>query len=453
MKHTLATLCILCASLVGFSQDKNFDLSKYKFPDYKRQQLDLSLSSSGSRTSWTENTFDAENIRHVTDFQDLNSDSGLNLNYSAVKSTRKRIENISGYFNGAAYFSKSVDEIGTKSFNNQSISLGGSATERFYLKENLWFLEANPKLNFGLWAANDKNPTSDKLKSSGNNFTIELGLGGGIGRIENVTEFGQAYYILEGLKKKGLLARNPVLKDVNDLATLASELKSKRYFDFRIKKIEEMTSLDSIMHQSGLIDHSDIAYFNIMNDYWSFANVSYRSSGRILKVMVTPMVGYRFAKPYYGENQTQNSTYLNSEINFQCAKQINLFWERNFSLKFSDKTTIDTDETSFYKLPKNYLSLNSNFGWSYYPNFRTIIRTYLNYNANQYSRFLNQSNTEYLKSWSTSISLNGQANYYISPQLGVQGNVSANYVDQESGISPKDKLYFSYNLGFTYAIF
>lgn len=453
MKNAMVMISILVTSIAGMAQDKNFDLSTYKFPDYKRHQLDFNFNSNGSKTSWSDYVFDSDGLKHNVDYQNSSGNSYLDLTYRTLKSTRKRLENISVNLNASTYFSKSVNETGTGKFNNQSVNLEFSAIERYYLKENSWFVEVNPNFNFSLWAANDKYPTTDKFMSSGNNFSVNLGIGGGIGRIEDVTEFWQAYYILEGLKKHGLLDGNPSLKDVTDLATLASQLKSKRFFDFRIKKMEEMTALDSMMRQSGFVEHSDIAYFNIMNDYWSFANVSTRSSGKILKVMVTPMVGHRFENPYFDENRTLNSTYLNSGIYFECTKQINLFWERNFNLNLSNKTTIDTDETSFYKLPENYLKLNSTFGYSFYPSFRTIIRTYLNYNAYQYSHLLNQSNTAYLKSWSTNLSLNAQVKYYISPQLTFQGNFAANYVDQKQSISQKNKLYLSYNLGFTYAIF
>ncbi|MDO9040623.1 MAG: hypothetical protein Q7U65_04585, partial [Bacteroidota bacterium] len=47
MRTTLTLFCILIASLPGLSQNKNFDLSKYKFPDYKRHELELNLNSSG----------------------------------------------------------------------------------------------------------------------------------------------------------------------------------------------------------------------------------------------------------------------------------------------------------------------------------------------------------------------------------------------------------------------
>ncbi|MDO9615600.1 MAG: hypothetical protein Q7J86_13880, partial [Bacteroidota bacterium] len=52
MKQTFTVLCILCLSFAGFSQDKNFDLSKYKFPDYKRHELELNFNSNGRSHSY-----------------------------------------------------------------------------------------------------------------------------------------------------------------------------------------------------------------------------------------------------------------------------------------------------------------------------------------------------------------------------------------------------------------
>ena len=52
MRLTLTLLCILGVSLAGSSQDKNFDLSKYKFPDYKRHQLEFNFNSSGNSNSY-----------------------------------------------------------------------------------------------------------------------------------------------------------------------------------------------------------------------------------------------------------------------------------------------------------------------------------------------------------------------------------------------------------------
>ena len=52
MKPTTTLLCIIFLSFTGFSQDKNFDLSKYKFPDYKRHELELNFNSSGRSESY-----------------------------------------------------------------------------------------------------------------------------------------------------------------------------------------------------------------------------------------------------------------------------------------------------------------------------------------------------------------------------------------------------------------
>jgi hypothetical protein len=423
------------------SQDKNFDLSKYKFPDYKRHLLEFNFNSNGNSSSWSDI------------YKQSNNTSGFNLSYNFVKSTRKRVESLSSTLNTSYDFSKSVNE--SDKITNKYISgyFSIDASERYYLTEDKWFLEIDPGFYSNIGRNTSDGTSTGKLKSSTNYFGIELGLGAGIGRIENVTEFWQAYYILEGMKKQGLLSRQTSSDDVSQLATLSSQLKSKRFFDSRLKKIDEMKSLDSLMHVTGLVENSDISYFNTINDYWNFANIPTRQSGKLLKLLVTPLVSRNFYNLSNGEKHTTNTTSLRTALDFQCHKQMNLFWERFFYLNLSNNTTIDSDENIVYKYPKNFLRVNSNAGFDYYPNFRTQVRASVNYLVYQYMDELNEANTAYLKSWSNNLSLNCNVYYYISPQLRIEGIVGANYADQISGSSQKDKVYLSYNLGFRYAIF
>lgn len=454
MKQTIATLLILGASLSGYSQDKNFDLSKYKFPDYKRHELELNFNSSGNSSSWSDiNGSNPDGTWKTVDYNDTHNFSDIYLGYSFTKNSRKKMEYVSSHLNSSYFFQKSTNEMGTTGFNNPSADFSIYAGERHYLTEDKWFLEANPRFDFEIWSTTNKSPAQPDLKNRGHNFTVQLGLGGGIGRKEDVTEFWQAYYILEELKKQGLISRNPSEKDIYELATLASQLKSKRFFDSRLKKMEEMKSLDSLMHKIGLIDRSDITYFNTLNDNWNFANISYRSSGRILKALVTSRFSQRFDKELGALKHTYNETYLKSEIDFQCSKQMNLYWERNFNLNFSNALRIDNNDKSFYKYPKNFQQINSNIGLNYYPNFRTQIKFLLIYQASQFASGLDQTNTKYKKVWSNSVALIGSVYYYLSPQLRIEGNLGANYYDKKQSVGPKEKLDISYNLGFRYAIF
>jgi len=454
MKQTWAMLCVLAASLAVHAQDKNFDLSKYKFPDYKRHELELNFNSSGSSSRWSDiNGSNSDGTWRTVDFLNSYNSSGIHLGYSFTSNTRKRQENIYSSFSSSYYFLKTRNELGTTSFSKPDANFRIYANEKYYLTEDKWFLEVDPEFDSELWSTINKSPATTDIRQRGNSFTAKIGLGGGIGRKEDVTEFWQAYYILEGLKKQGSLLREPSEKDIYELATLASQLKSKRFFDSRLKKIDEMKSLDSLMYKTNLIDKSDISYFNTLNDYWNFANIPPRSSGRVLKLLMTPGFGHRFDKELGKLKHTFNETNLNSEIDFQCSKQLNLYWERYFNLNFSNLTTLDNDDTHYYKFPKNFMRINSIAGWNYYPNFRTHFRTSLSYSAYQYASGLNEARTKYEKVWSNNIGLYSSVYYYLSPQLRIEGNVGANYYEKKQSISQKEKLDIYYRIGFRYAIF
>lgn len=454
MKHSLAIFCILAASFAGSAQDKNFDLSKYKFPDYKRHELEFNFNSSGNRSSWSAiNGSNSDGTWRTVDYKDINNSSGIDLNYRFTGNSRKKQESIYSSFSSSYHFSKTSNELGSNTFSNPDANFRISAEEKYYLTENKWFLEVDPEFNSHFWASNYKSPNTDDFKQRGNSFNAQLGLGGGIGRIEYVSDYWQAYYILEELKEQGKLARNLEERDIYEFATLASQLKSKRFFDFRLKKIDEMKSLDSLLHQTRLIDQGDITYFSTLSDYWNFANISYRSSGKVFKVLVTPYFGYEYNKESDETKHTDSFTNVKSAISLNCNKQLNLFWERFFNLNFSNFTTINDDNNSFYEYPDNFLQFNSNLGWGYYPNFRTQLKTSLSYSAAQIISGLNEAKTKYEKVWTSSIDFNGSLYYYLSPQLRIEGNLGANYYDKRPGISQEEKLDISYRLGFKYSIF
>ncbi len=454
MRTILLLICILGVNAVSMSQDKSFDLSQYKFPDYKRHQLDFSFNSNGNSTSYSDiYSYNTDGTARKFDYKSSNNTSGLNLDYSYIKSTRKRIETLNSSFAGSYQFFKSVNPGVTTTRTEPYLQFDINGGEAYYLTENKWFLEVDPQFHSLFSSSIHRSTGTDKTKNSSNYLSGSLGVGGGYGRIENVTEFWQAYYILEGLKKQGLLARESSTHDVYKLATLASLLKSKRFFDARIKKMDEMKSLDSLMHESGMIENTDISYFNILNDYWSFANISTRMTGRRLKFLVTPYISHNFYKQDNGQKYTSNSTSLRSEIDFQCNKQMNLFWERNFYLNLANVTSVHQDGSPTYKSPNNALQIYSAFNLNYYPNFRTQIKTSLVYNVFQSPDKLNQDNTAYLNSWFNNLSLSEHAYYYISPQLRAEANIGISYVDQFAGSTQKDRVHLSYNLGFNYAIF
>lgn len=457
MKSTLIMLCILGTSLAGSAQDKSFDLSKYKFPDFKRHELEFNFNSSGQSSNWNGNRNNYETGSWDTvQYKNLEDYTIFSLNYNYIHNTRKKQLSINSNFNSSYRFSKYSTDEETTFYHSPLANFSIYADQKYYLTENKWFLEISPGFESEIWSTNEKYFTSEVVysKQRGNSFSAQFGLGGGIGRIENITEFWQAYYILEGLNKQGSLLREPSEKDIYELATLASQLKSKRFFDSRLKKIDEMKSIDSLMHKTNLIDKSDIYYFNTLNDYWNFANISNRSSGRVLKVLMTPEVSHRFFKELGKLEHTTNETHLNTQIDFQCYKQLNLFWERILNVNFINQTTLDDDSEHLIRnYPNNLFQFNSGIGWNFYPNFRTSFNSGLSYQASQFVGELNPQDIKYVKEWSNNVGLHSSVYYYLSPQLRFEGNINASHSDNKQFSTRRDWLSISYSLGFRYAIF
>ncbi|HAQ20481.1 MAG TPA: hypothetical protein DCR40_14815 [Prolixibacteraceae bacterium] len=446
-------LCFITIVLTSQAQDKNFDLSKYKFPDYKSHEMEFSFGSYGSGSNFSGFYTPSNNEPgRIIDYRNVYSYTNLNLGYSFTKSNRKRQENINSYFSSTYRFDKSVNENGKRTFSSPGSDFKIYANERYYLTENKWFLEAYPYFESEIWSTNEMNPDLTKMERKGVSFSTRLGLGGGIGRIENVSEYWQAYYILEELKKQGSLIRNYEDKDIHEFASLASRLKSMRFFDSRLKKIDEMKSIDSLMHENQLIQNSDISYFATLSDYWNFASISNRFSGKVLKFLVTPSYGYRFTEEIGKSKNTIKNTDIKSELSFNCNKQLNLFWDRFFSLNITNITPLNIEEFVI-KHPKNYQEISSYFGLGYYPNFRTKFTTQLSYNGSQFLSGLKDDGTKYKKVWSNSIALYSSAYYYISPQLRIEGNISTRYTDKIKTNNLRDRLDFTYNIAFRYAIF
>jgi hypothetical protein len=449
MKHTIATLCILGASLAGFSQDKHFDLSKYKFPDYKRHELELNFNSNGSsyKNSYDQplNADYSNMVRNV--YSTFNTNSNFSLGYQYNYLTRTRIDYVYSSISGQYNYRKdrSADEITKLISPNFAFNFGGS--RKYYLKENKFFLEVAPSLGYNISESKKTIAGTVDTHSKNNSFNASIGLGAGLGRMERVSDLWQAYYILENLKEQKSFARELDEKDIFEFASFASQLKNKRFFDFRIRRIAELQSLDSLLHKQGLIQDSDISYFTTLNDYWSFANFPDRESGRVLKFWLSPQYSRYYYKSAGTNAQIYFTTILISNLSFNCTKQLNLFWDRRFNVLLSNETLINHSGSGYY--PGNLFHSNVNFGYSYYPDSRTSISFLVGYRGEELA-YQKEYDT-YTKQWTNRIYTSLDAIYYFSPQLQLTGSFSFGYADKiYNNFKPTD---MRYNLGLRYAIF
>jgi hypothetical protein len=445
--------CILGAFLAGFSQDKSFDLSKYKFPDYKRHELELNFNSSGYSwdRSYDVSLNDGFGNTKKDGWMASASNSNLNLSYSYNSLTRKSVDYLHSTISGNYAYSMNDNYLRKEKNFQPEVSWNFSRSKDYYLSENKFFLEGflNTQLSFKNTKKTIDNDVD--LNNRYKNFNIAVGVGAGYGRKENVSDLWQAYYILENLKEQGSLDRDLEEKDIFEFANLASRLKNKRFFDFRLRKIAELQALDSLLHQQGLIKDSDISYFSTLNDYWNFAGFADRESGSVLKFWFSPEYWWHSGKLMNDSVVNTSTTYLRSQLSFESNKQLNLFWERIIKVELSNLTLADQSNENITNNPKNLLFSSLEIGYRFYPNTRTGLQASIGYIGREESTGPYESPDLPSKFWNNEIYGRCSGVYYISPQLQINANVFLSHSFEKFNNGDFERLH--YNLGLRYAIF
>lgn len=363
--------------------------------------------------------------------------------------TRKRIDNLNLLFTGTYDYYKRNNGILKSTDSHPSVTGSLDGLRRYYLLENKFFMEGIANLRYSY--SNIKRTTSDtevERKDISNFFHVSAGLGVGAGRMEKVSDLWQAYYILDKLNQQNSLSRQLEEKDIFEFATLVSRLKNRRLLDFRAMRIIELTELDSLLHQQGLIKESDIAYFTTLNDYWSYGNFRNRESGIELEIWEAP--DYSFSSTQYNNEDVRESekTSVISNVSFKWTKQLNLKWERSFKALASYENMIDTIG-SWYVNADNQIKAYADFNYGYYPNSRTALYPGIGY-MGQNIIIVNTQGIE-VNEWSHKVNCSISGNYYFSPHLQIAGSYKIYYSPKDYVIY--DKIETNFNLAVRYAIF
>lgn len=448
MRNTLAMLCVLATSLAGFSQEKSFNLNHYKFPDYKRHELELEFNSNGTSNKETTKMFTSTGEVQY-DYSRYSNNSNLNLGYQYDNLTRKHIDYLFSSLSGRFDYSKNNNYDQKIVQSNPSSHWNLNGFRKYYLIENTFFIEGSTELNVS-WLKSKRTATGqpdDNYRIDSQSLSVGLGIG--VGRIEKVSDLWQAYYILEKLNKQGSFNRELTEDDVYEFARLASRLKNKRFFDARLQKIEELTRLDSLLHQKGLISKSDISYFTTMNDYWSYGNFQDRRSGIELVFNASPDYQRVYRKSDNNKGSASQKSSIVSNATFTYTKQLNLYWQRAIIANVSYESLMDSTGSDFQNVNDNKVTTNVGLSYGYFPNSRTAIYGGITYQGDQINITTSQNTLE--DSWRNQVYSYLSANYYFSPQLQLTGNVYFNYYDKT--YSSTDIMNITYNLGLRYAIF
>jgi len=468
IQFTTRAFFLLCISLIAFSSfaQTDFTLSDYKNPDYQYHSLDFGFNLTGNNTMYKSellNGYSNKQSNHAYDGM-------LNANYYAVKNSQSYQGSQNYWLGYGANGSSHKNSIGTinldeatQKFFSQQLGIGAYSTNRFY-NVRKQFIESNLNFSGELGNSSSKHtsdlltyPYTYKNQSGNHRLSVSLPLLIGIGRIEEVQDARLAVYILDDLLKTGKLKKTPDKEAILAFARFITQTKNQRYFDSRIRKIAEITAIDSFLTGNGLKNQSDAGYYTRINDNWDNSNGPVRATGSRFAIGLTPAYTAEFDQSIQAYLDTVNSSStinyklkntnqlniisLDAVAQFVCEKPIRLTWQRStsidlgYSLYNSNSISKNYENDLLYlqqKLQVNAPDLHAfiRHAYSYYPNSRTSIR--VGASAGFQQQWFDEKTDDNLASKSNETTVNSDVfvsvNYYFSPQLQFTINLNEQYL-------------------------
>jgi len=474
MKKTFIFSIIFCSFITLWAnkvsaQEYKYDLNKYYTPDIVRNSLDLNLNSSGGFDNRSDNN--APNYKDNTKINNLSGQ--FNSRFTQFKNTRKTesVLQLSLDVNGQFSNNKDWGLTNEKTHNSSSeeyIGLNYSkkmyGTNKKFLSFGL-FSDLNPSTSY-----TSKEVASLTTENTTKRFQAEIRpfIGIGIGRIESVKDARQAIYILEDLSKRAVLTRHLSDDEIFKFSQIISQVKNKRFLDYRLHKIDEITTVDSFLVKNNLLTKSDARYFTTLYDNWENSANFERISGQSFEVKLSPDVNWnnrenesKISNPSsdtWSSKQNDKNYGAGLAFNYNYAKQINLNWEKTAYVSLSGSTTREEQRLSYESSQENVskinvrnITLNGNYRIAYYPSTRTNLSA--NISQNFYKNFYDGvTNTGWSDSFNSATSLEFSAVHYVSPQLSLSGNTYISYNYSNSRNSTDKSNYNHLGAGFSVAL-
>jgi hypothetical protein len=478
MKKTFIFGFILCSFIVLWAndisaQEYKYDLNKYYTPDIVRNSLELNFNSNGSIDR------SARKTPNSLVSGDTTINSGINVEIHALFSSYTSTRKVESLLQLNLDLSGSLRKSDFPTIYNASYpdTFSSSSSEGIHIDYGKKMYGTNKKFfSFGL--SSTLNPSTNYLKETITSSTTEKTtnyfrtditpfIGIGIGRIESVKDARQAIYILEDLSKRGVLTRHLSDDEIFKFSQIISQVKNKRFLDYRLHKIDEITTVDSFLVKNNLLTKSDARYFTTLYDNWENSANFERTSGQSLEVRLSPDVNWdnrknesKISNPSSDTWSKQNNKNYGASLafNYNYAKQVNLNWEKTAYVSLSGSTSrqeqrlsYESSQESLYKINVRNITLNGNYRVAYYPSTRTNLSA--NISQNFYKNFYDAvSFSGWSDSFNSATSLEFSAVHYVSPQLSLSGNTYISYNYSNSRNSTDKTNYNHLGAGFSVAL-
>jgi hypothetical protein len=430
-RFSASLLLLVVYSLSLNAQYDDFDISKYKLPDIKTSSLDLQVNLN--------HNFQSIRDEGETDF-DHTTQSIAGAFYADFYHFRN-----SGKYQGSQTLSivynpnyrKTIRDNLTEKNNYNYASLSFSSINRFYNKSS-YFVELLPYISYSPYTMSFSDE-DDSQKEIEHSLIISAPVSFGHGRIEPVQDARLAIYILDELKKEGRILNQPDEKKILELAGEISKIKKKRFFDSRIRRIEEMQAIDSFLIANNIVSSNDIVYFTRLSDQWDYAYGPERNSGFSVNFGFNNKfnVSRDWTESISDGNDPVSSLFKMNEFTvgafgmMHYSKPLSLRWQSDLSLRLPydflmtrDPRNIADDENDYNT---HRIKPALDYSIRYLPNSRTSVGL----SAGAYFKYMFGARKEYSDLYGYVIDLDARERefnilttldmyYYFSPQLRLQ---------------------------------
>jgi len=252
------------------SGDKNQNfLRNYKAPDFKQRQLNLSFSANGNSSS---NTVAGNRLGENTD-----------LFYFQYSNSQKYQGNFSVNFQSSLNWEKS--DVFERTSAVTGIYL--NTQNRFYFKPK-WFVGVHGFVNINHVYNNQTAMTTTSIFDGDLIPLVSIGNG----RLEPIQYARNAMDIEKLLSKGNRLSKSYSMGELQLIADKLAEINNVRYFDYRLRRVEQFEALDKTLQEVGGISEFDITYFAHLADAYLYANNFIRYSGFRQELGILPVGGF-----------------------------------------------------------------------------------------------------------------------------------------------------------------
>jgi hypothetical protein len=223
-----------------------------------------------------------------------------------------------------------------------------------------------------------------------------------------------------------------------------SAVKNKRFFDARLRLIDEVTAVDSFLVASGALASGGAAYFTTLYDYWMYGDLFERKSGTEISGGVRPVFYYDKAdmdyEDYAGTKQLGSGVIADVRLDYE--KPTSLYWQHSAYAQlygrynYYNYKRFEHDESWPLTTKRDvYVAgLSGSYAFGYYPNSRTNVNFGVRENLTWQKFNERDSYEDYDPFVSSRTDLFLNLYYYFSPQLrlAAEGNLGYQYSGQEN---------------------